>query len=218
MITCVRTPRRLADCMARIAKYDDNQILEAATKLIAADGPAAATMAAIGAVIGASNGSIFHRFQTRDELLGRLWLSNAQIYQDSWTQALLEPDARKAGLEVALSWPNIVRAEPEGARIMLLYRRQDFLFDGWPTDMKDEAEQLQRQVKEALTAMTQRLFGCQTASARRATAFALIDIPSAAVRRYVDERTAPPPQVNALIARTYAAVIDTDYRQGSVAD
>lgn len=118
--------------MPRVAKFDEVQILNAAAKLVAARGPAAATMSAIGAAIGAPNGSIYHRFQSRDELLGQLWLSKAKRFQDRWAEAIDEPDAVKAGLEAALSMPRVVREDLDGAKVMLLYRRADFLAEAGP--------------------------------------------------------------------------------------
>lgn len=93
---------------------------------------------------------------------------------------------------------------------MLLHRREDFLSEGWPQEMKAEAERLGRQVKDTLSEMTQRLFGRDTKSARRATAFATIDIPFSAVRRFVSEGGAPPAQVDAMIACAYRAVVEQE--------
>lgn len=196
--------------MPRPAKFDEDQILGAAATLVATRGPAAATMTAIKHALGAPSGSIYHRFKTRDELLGKLWLSKAQAFQDQWTAALQEADPVRAGLEAALSMPRQVRLDFDGARVMLLHRREDFLMHGWPPEMKAEAEQLGRQVKDGLSAMTKRLFGRDTAAARRATAFATIDIPFSAVRRYIGEGGSPPPHVDALIERAYMAVIDVE--------
>lgn len=207
---CVAGPCRLAVDMPRLPKYDEELILSAAAKLVAVGGPGAATMTAIGTAIGAPNGSIYHRFRSRDELLGRLWLSKARTFQDRWAAALDEPDARAAGLAAALSMPQVVREDLEGARIMLLYRREDFLSDGWPVKMKAEAERLGKQVKETLSELTRRLFGRDTIAARRTTTFATIDIPFSAVRRFVGEGGVPPPQIDALIARAYEAVIDQE--------
>ncbi len=194
--------------MPRLAKFDEATILEAAASLVAADGPGAATMTAIGTAIGAPNGSIYHRFRSRDELLGRLWLGKARAFQDRWAAALGEPDARAAGLGAALSLPQSVRTDPQGARIMLLYRRQDFLSAAWPDEMKDEAQRLGRQVRDSLADLTRRLFGRESAATRRATAFAVLDIPYSAVRRSVSEGGSPPAQVDALITTAYHAVLD----------
>jgi AcrR family transcriptional regulator len=193
--------------MPRPAKHDKTGILNAAASLVAAHGPGAATITAIGQAIGAPSGSIYHRFGSRDELLGRLWLSKAVVFQNRWAQALAAPDPRAAGLEAALSLPRLVRDDLEGARIMLLHRREDFLERGWPPQMQREAQRLGQQAQETLAMITRRLFGRNTASARQVATFAVLDLPFSAVRRYVAAGKPPPPVVDELIEKAYAAVI-----------
>lgn len=196
------------DRMPRPPKHDEATILMAASALVAQGGPQAATMAAIGQAMGAANGSLYHRFASRDALLGRLWLNKATLFQDRWEAAFAAADARQAGLDAALSLPRTVRADPEGARIMLLHRREDFLSDAWPSEMKQEAARLGAQVTELLDRAATRLFGSRSAAAKRATMFAVLDIPFAATHRYVVAAKAPPVELEALIATAYHAVID----------
>jgi AcrR family transcriptional regulator len=195
--------------MPRPAKYDEGRILKAAASLVAARGPGAATITAIGTAIGAPNGSIYHRFRSRDELLGRLWLTKAEFFQNRWAKALHEPNPRRAGLEAALSLPRAVRDDFEGARIMLLHRREDFLSQGWPPEMQEEAERLGKQVKQELGDITRRLFGRNTVSARHVATFAVLDLPFSAVRRFVGVGEPPPALVDDLVASAYAAVINS---------
>src|SRR5688500_18253929 len=63
--------------MSRPSKFSAAQILDTAATLVAADGPGAATIGAISARLKAPSGSIYHRFASRDVLLGRLWLDKA---------------------------------------------------------------------------------------------------------------------------------------------
>jgi AcrR family transcriptional regulator len=195
--------------MPRPAKYDESRILTAAASLVAARGPGAATITAIGTAIGAPNGSIYHRFRSRDELLGRLWLSKAEFFQNRWAQALQHPDPRQAGLEAALSLPRGARDDFEGARIMLLHRREDFLSQGWPPEMRKEAARLGKQVNDELGQIARRLFGRNSAAARQVATFAVLDLPFSAVRRFVGAGSRPPVQIDALIAKAFAAVIDS---------
>lgn len=197
--------------MPRAPVFDEPMILAAATRLAAAQGPRAATMVAVATAIGAPSGSIYHRFKSRDVLLARVWLTKAAVFQDRWIAALDNPDAVEAGLGAALSIVHVVRADAEAARIMLLHRREDFLGEGWPAEMASEAERLGRQVSNGLDALTTRLFGRNGAAQRRAAAFATLDVPYAAVRRYVAEGASPPAQIDDLVERAYrAAVADGD--------
>lgn len=194
--------------MPRPTLHEESQILSAASFIVAQKGPGAATMAAISEASGAANGSLYHRFGSRDRLLGRLWLNKAAAFQDRFERALDIPDARKAGLEGALSLPRGVRQDPEGARIMLLYRREDFLSDGWPPEMSLEAERLATQFQRLLDRSAERLFGVRTAAAKRTTAFALLDLPYSSVRRYVAAGKPPPVELERLISTAYFAVVD----------
>lgn len=194
--------------MARPSKFSEETILTATAALVAERGPGAVTIAAIGHAIDAPSGSIYHRFRTRDILLGRLWLLKATGFQDAWVQALELTDAREAGLQAALSLPRKVREDFEGARIMLLHRREDFLSASWPPEMHAEAQRLGAQVADALGRMTRRLFGRNTAAARETTTFATLDLPFSAVRRYVGRGEVPPQQLDTLIAKAYGAIVD----------
>ena len=193
--------------MPRPAKYDESSILKAAAAIAASRGPSAATIAAIAHAIGAPSGSIYHRFRTRDELLGRLWLNKAAFFQDRWATALNKSDAKEAGLAAALSLPQTVREDFKGARIMLLHRREDFLSESWPAEMQAEAERLKEQVQDMLAQITRRLFGRNSVFARQVATFAVLDLPFSAVRRFVAMGQVPPPAIDDMITNAYRAVI-----------
>ena len=193
--------------MERPSRFSEAQILDATAAIVAADGPGAATIGAIGNVLKAPSGSIYHRFASRDVLLGRLWLSKAAFFQNRFTAALADPDPAKAGLAAALSMPRAVRDDFAGARIMLLHRRDDFLDCDWPPDMATEAIRLKHQADDAMNEIARRLFGPVSAETLRLVNFAVIDVPLAAVRRHVAVNELPPASVEDLIARTYAALI-----------
>src|SRR2546430_17449702 len=110
--------------MPRHPKFTETQIIDAAGALVAAEGPDAATIGAIGARLAAPSGSIYHRFATRDVLLGRLWLGKAAFFQNRFVAALEAPDPHAAGLAAAPSVPAPAPPDFRGARVMLLYRRE----------------------------------------------------------------------------------------------
>jgi AcrR family transcriptional regulator len=67
------------------------QILDATAAIVAANGPGAATIGAIGNMLKAPSGSIYHRFASRDVLLGRLWLSKAAFFQNRFAAPFRGP-------------------------------------------------------------------------------------------------------------------------------
>jgi AcrR family transcriptional regulator len=200
--------------MPRRPKFSEAEIIDATGALVAAEGPDAATIGAIGARLEAPSGSIYHRFATRDVLLGRLWLGKAAFFQNRFVAALEAPDARAAGLAAALSIAAAARADFRAARIMLLYRREDFLSEKWPASMTAEAARLGAQVETALRNITRRLCGRVTPRALRIATFAVLDVPLAAVRRHVVANEKPPPVVDELVRSAYGALIPRG-RRGS---
>jgi AcrR family transcriptional regulator len=63
-------------------------MLDAARDLLLARGSGSATIEAIADVSGASTGSIYHRFGSRDGLLTRLWIRAVYRSQASFQAAL----------------------------------------------------------------------------------------------------------------------------------
>src|SRR5262249_7671750 len=118
--------------MVRPAKFDESQILDSARGLVAMHGPAAATMSAIARSVRAPTGSIYHRFESREVLLGEVWLRTAEAFQDAYFEVLRGISARDAGLAAALFFVGRVRADLAEARVLLLHRREDFVDRGWP--------------------------------------------------------------------------------------
>src|SRR5262249_15039412 len=181
--------------MPRAPSFSKAKFLDARGDLVAAGGPAAATIGAIGHTLKAPSGSIYHRFASRDMLLGRLWLAKATFFQNRFVAAIADPDPVKAGLAPAQSMPRRGRGGFAGARIMLLQRRDGFLGSDWPADMATEAMRLKRQVDDAMSDITRRLFGHVSAEALQLANFAIIDVPFAAVRRHVAANMPPPDSV-----------------------
>jgi len=193
--------------MPRPARFTDEQIVSATARVAAARGPAGATVARIAAALRAPTGSIYHRFASRDVLLGEVWLRAAESFQSGFAQRLAGPDALAAGLAAVRYVPQQVRVEPQQARILLLHRREDFLDRGWPASMKARAKVLSLQMDEGVRGFCQRLFGRTDATVLRIAGYALAEAPLAAVRRHVQAKEPPPATVDALIEATYLASI-----------
>jgi AcrR family transcriptional regulator len=193
--------------MPRAPKFDDEQILAAASRLIAAHGPSGATIGAIARAMGAPTGSIYHRFDSRDVVLAEVWLRAAAAFQAAFFERLSGSPPQEAGLAAALSMAQRVREHPQEARLLLLHRQEDFVDRGWPATMRRRAAQLRHQVERELRAFSRRLCGRQDGQTVRIVAYAVVEAPFAAVRRHVAAHENPPPNVDVLIRVTYDAVI-----------
>ena len=193
--------------MPRPARYDSDQIVAATAAVAAEYGPNGATIARIATALGGPTGSIYHRFSSRDILLGEVWLTAVEKFQRDFGARLEAGDARSAGLDAACSVTDWVRRYAQDARILLLHRSEDFYADNWPTAMADRAKDLRDEMSQGLSQFCHRLVGSTDQRSLRTVTFALAEAPYAVVRRHVRAGEPPPPIANELIAATYRAAL-----------
>src|SRR6266700_1823980 len=184
--------------------FDEAGFLEAARILASEHGPGAVTVDSVTRRMKAPKGSFYHRFSSRDVLLGQLWLKLVLAYQEGFVAAI----EAGAGLEAALHMPRWARAHFEDARILLLYRRHDFVQGEWPAELRrgvrDQAERFQ----ECLARFARDTFGRAGHSQLRRANFVLAEVPGAAIKSHLERDEVPPPIVDELIAKTYYAIIE----------
>jgi AcrR family transcriptional regulator len=192
--------------MGRPAKFNTEQILDATAQLVAEGGPRLATVAGIAERLGAPTGSIYHRFNSRDLLLARLWIRTVRRSQEGFVAALSQDDVEKAALDAALHVPRWSRSNLDDACVLVLYRREQ-LAEQWPEELGAELATLNDAIKAGVRAFVRRRFGSVTKANLDVTSFALLDVPYAAVRRYLINSSPPPPSVDDLIARTVRCIL-----------
>ena len=195
--------------MGRPPKFDVDQILDAAAGLVADGGPPSANVATIASVAGAPTGSIYHRFASRDLLLARLWIRTVERAQVGFLEALDQGALERAALDAALHIPRWSRRHLTDARILIQYRKED-LAGRWPEELRSELKDLNRSLELAIRDFTRCRYGRITAGALERTAFALVDVPYAGVRRHLLAGRKPPASVDQLVTRTVRCVLDGD--------
>ncbi len=188
--------------MARPA-FDHADFLNTALLLVSEHGPQAVTVAAITEHLQAPTGSFYHRFKSRDALLGALWLQTVQDFQKGIEAAL----AAGNGLAAALHTPAWVRAHLNEGRLLLLYHRDDFVQGEWPEALRDQVAAETRRAKASLEKFARDSFGRAGRDEIRRAQFVLAEVPVAAVRQHLYRREPPPPLVDDLIRTTYRAVV-----------
>ncbi|MEO0997718.1 MAG: TetR/AcrR family transcriptional regulator [Pseudomonadota bacterium] len=193
--------------MPRPARFDDDTIIDATAAVVAASGPAGATVARIARRIGAPTGSIYHRFRSRDVLLGEVWLNAVADFQAAFRRRLERDDPFQAGLEAVLSVPERVRDKPGEARILALYRSEEFRERHWPPALRERAGTLRRDFEDGIAGFAGRLFAGTGEEALKLARFALAEAPLAAVRSHVQRNEPPPAVVDAIIEATYRSVV-----------
>jgi AcrR family transcriptional regulator len=189
------------------AKFDQSDFLAAALAIVAEHGPSAVTVASISDRLKSPTGSFYHRFASRNVLLGVLWLRTVLDFQQGISAAIDAGD----GLQAALHTPAWVRGHLDEARLLLLYHRDDFMHGEWPEELRERVADLTRDMERRSVRCARLLFGSAGAEENRLAQFLLREVPVAAVRPHLLRGERPPPLVDRLISVTYRAVI-ADYR------
>jgi AcrR family transcriptional regulator len=188
--------------MARPA-FDHADFLDAALALVAERGPSAVTIAAVTERLRAPTGSFYHRFPSRDALLGELWLKTVLEFQQGVEVALMAGD----GLAAALHTPIWVREHLDEGCLLLLYHRDDFVHGNWPQKLQQEVAAHRERARASLEKFALNTFGCAGPDELRRAQFVLAEVPVSAVRQHLRRREPPPPIVDELIRTTYLAIV-----------
>lgn len=190
--------------MARPTKYSPDVLLDAAGDILQRDGPAAVTVAAVSAATGAPNGSLYHRFGSRDMLVAQLWIRTVSRFQEGYLQALAGDDLDRAALDAAAHVVTWTRSHPQEAALLILHRRSQ-LAATWPDRLATELATLDQAVGDALCAHTRRRYGDDHQLGR--VMFALVDVPYAACRRSLAAGQPIPDDIDQLVVDTVAHVL-----------
>src|SRR5262245_34994478 len=124
-------------------KFSEDDFLEAALAIIAERGVSGVTVASVCQRLGSPTGSFYHRFASRDVLLGSLWLRAVLEFQNGIRAALDAGD----GLTAALHTPAWVRKHPDEARLLLLHDRKDFLRGDWPHELRRGVAEMSQRIE-----------------------------------------------------------------------
>src|SRR6185312_9944645 len=188
--------------MAR-TKFSQTDFLAAALAVAAERGPAAVTVGSITQHLQAPTGSFYHRFASRNVLLGALWLRTVLEFQKGVSAALDSGD----GLRAALHTPEWARTHLDEARLLLLYNRDDFIQGDWPEELRERVADMSQRMQAGSARCARVIFGHDGPEEVRLAQFLIAEVPVAAVRQHLVRREPPPPLVDRLISATYRAVV-----------
>jgi AcrR family transcriptional regulator len=189
------------------AKFTHDDFLDAALAVIAERGVTGVTVASVSARLGAPTGSFYHRFASRDILLGTLWLRAVLEFQTGVRAAFEAGD----GLSAALHTPAWVRKNPDRARLLLLHDRKDFLHGEWPQELRARVAEMTESLESGSRRWARVIFGKEGREEVRLAQFLISELPVTVVRQHLQRGERPPALVDDIIRTTYHAVI-TNYR------
>ncbi len=153
-------------------------ILTAMAEEVTNAGLGGASVSGVAARLGAPSGSIYHRFPTRQHLLGSLWVRTVRSFHDSIERTLdrpTDPDLAGRVVNSVFGW---IEHDPVGAALLLRFRTEDLIDNDWPTEIRVDIATENQRLADMIN---------HVAEVRRINpldvVLALVDFPSAAARR-----------------------------------
>ncbi|QZH65629.1 TetR/AcrR family transcriptional regulator [Mycolicibacterium farcinogenes] len=176
--------------MAPPRKHDTDAILDATRALVLAEGPRAASVAAIAKASGAPAGTLYHRFGNRNGVLTAAWLRALERFQTR-AMAATGDSPLDAAVAMGVAAVGFARSVPEDARLLLTIRPSDLL-DGAPdAEFAATLAVMNAPLIERLRELAREIFGDDDARTMDAMSRAVVDLPYAMVRRHAHDAELP---------------------------
>jgi AcrR family transcriptional regulator len=176
----------------RPRSHDLDSLLDVAEQIAGAAGPAGLTLRRLAAEAGASNGSIYHAFSSKEELLARVWARAARLlltFQTARAEAALTnraangASAIEAVAAVAVAPADFANDHPPAARLFLMQRRDQLVAQNLPAPVADELEAIQADFTGLLIQLAQARWARRDRIAVEAIAACVVDLPGGLMHR-----------------------------------
>ncbi|HEX3518559.1 MAG TPA: helix-turn-helix domain-containing protein [Solirubrobacteraceae bacterium] len=171
--------------MAPPRRHDTDAILDAARTIVLRDGPRAASVAAIAHESKAPVGTLYHRFASRDAILAATWLRALERFQIRALEAAEQDDPLAGAVAMGTAQISFARELPEDARLLLTLRRDDLLDADPDHSFRHSLDAINEPLAAVVSKLTKALCGRSSVRNREAVIRAVVDLPSAAVRRHL---------------------------------
>ncbi|HEX4587208.1 MAG TPA: helix-turn-helix domain-containing protein [Mycobacterium sp.] len=180
--------------MGRRPLHSTDLILDAARELVLQHGTRAATLQAIGEASGAPKGSLYHRFDSRDDLLAEVWMRAVRRSQQRFIDAIQEHRGVAAAAAGALSMFDFAVREPSDAQLLASVRYQDLIENSPTPAVRRSLSEINQPLRAALDDLAAQLFGRASPQAVDVTECAVIDLPMGVIRRSLLTRSGVSPR------------------------
>lgn len=193
--------------MSRQRLHTLDDLLDVAEQIVTSGDPSGLTLRSLATAAGASNGTIYHAFGSKDVLLARLWLRSWCRLGDLMAEAMGERSTDSTGedavVAVALTPVEFVRRFPASARLFFAQRRDQLFSADLPPEIETELSSVQEKFVEVLIALARGVWDRGDRIAVEAIAVCVVDLPGGILRRcLLEDREAD----EATAARLEAAV------------
>ncbi|GGC70577.1 TetR/AcrR family transcriptional regulator [Undibacterium terreum] len=191
--------------MVRLAKFTEDNIIDASIEVAARCGVAAVSMAAIAGKAGAPIGSVYHRFESRGAILARAWLRVKADFRKEvachWAEGNTWPAV--AGL---LQW---CRDKPLYAKFLLQCEDYPVFNEPLPAELHAQLEQEQQALDLCfrLCLDNGKQDSQEDGEAEAILRFMLFASPIAMIKPYLQQDQQIPARIDQILRATHDAAI-----------
>ncbi|MFE3001159.1 TetR/AcrR family transcriptional regulator [Nocardia sp. NPDC059246] len=191
--------------------HDTAVILDTAARLLATEGPAGVTMSAVIRESGAPSGSVYHRFADRPSLLAALWnRAVGHLHRNAY--ALFDrDDPVEAATAIAGHVVRWCRNNPLDAQVLLAGIHQ-FAPQSWPAIAREERAAETARWDAAVRGLVHSL-RTETGLSTATIILAVIDLPYAAVRRYLTADRPIPTELDTQVPAMVRTLLNSSHSE-----
>ncbi|MDA3627546.1 TetR/AcrR family transcriptional regulator [Saccharopolyspora oryzae] len=197
--------------MARPRLHSLDDLLDVAEQLVTSSDPAGLTLRALATSAGASNGTIYHAFRSKEDLLAKLWLRAWSRLGELMNEA---PAAHEGGIEavvaVSLVPAEFVRRFPTSAQLFFTQRRDQLFSPELPADVAEELNATQQCFVDLLISLARGVWDRGDREAVEAIAVCVVDVPGGILRRALLEGRSPDEATGRRIEAAVRAILALD--------
>lgn len=176
--------------MARPKLHSLDDLLDVAEQLVTRGDPGGLTLRALATAAGASNGTIYHAFRSKEELLARLWLRATGRLGVIMEEAALPTASagevgpgRDAVIAVALAPVVLAERYPSSAQLFFAQRRDQLFSTDLAPEVVAELESTQERFVGLLISLARGVWDRTDRIAVEAIAACVVDVPAGLLRR-----------------------------------
>lgn len=189
--------------MPRPARFTSEDVLDAALAAVAGHG-LEVTIAMIAKQLNGPVGSIYHRFESRDEILIRLWIRCVQRFQYGYFQAARGICTYESLIACARFIPRYCNDHPDEAVGLTLFRQERLLGSLAPGPLRDQVVGLNDELATLLTSLARDLYGDDPEAIERVN-LAVRIVPYGVVRGLVGK--AIPPRIEGAVVAAAESIL-----------
>lgn len=190
--------------MVRPALFTSQSFIDAAIELVAEGGASAATLQAIARKVGGPTGSVYHRFQSRAEIMATAWISIHGQFSRRMRAGL-----ERSALLAALAIPEWARQDALRARFLLLNEPRSLIGGNPPEALAHAIAREEQELENAFHTHVRSVLGPDRPPDSEALArarFLVFDAPIALTSPYLASGDSVPPFVDSVIRELHAGV------------